>query len=60
MVLSNWLSRQKYDFSSKYSGPEVKIYKGTSQYTSDIRFTIDGNLTLEEFVAVWHAVMYGW
>ena len=47
-------------FFASLSGQEVKVYKGTSNYRSDIRFTIDGNLTLEEFVAVWHAVMYGW
>ena len=39
---------------------EVKVYKGRSNYRSDIRYTLDGQLTLEEFVAVWHAVMYGW
>ena len=37
-----------------------KVYAGTSQYTSDIRFTFDGPLLLEEFVAVWFAVMYVW
>jgi hypothetical protein len=36
------------------------VYAGTSQYTSDIRFTFDGPLLLEEFVAVWFAVMYVW
>ena len=37
-----------------------KVYKGTSMFTSDILFTLGGPLTLEEFVAVWHAVMYVW
>ena len=36
------------------------VYDGCSSYRSDIRFTLDGNLTLEEFVAVWYVVMYGW
>ena len=35
-----------------------KVYRGTSGYTSDIMFTLDGYLTIEEFAAVWHAVMY--
>lgn len=47
-------------FMAVSSGPEVKVYRGTSTYHSDIRFTLDGNLTLEEFVAVCYAVMYGW
>ena len=36
------------------------VYDGTSTYRSDARFTLDGPLTLEEFVAVWHTVMYVW
>ena len=40
------------------AGPDVKVYKGTSLYNSDIRYTMDGHLTLPEFVAVWHAVTY--
>ena len=36
------------------------VYDGRSSYRSDIRYTMDGHLTHEEFVAVWHAVMYGW
>ncbi len=36
------------------------VYAGTSNYRSDIRFTTDGPLTLEEFVAVWYSVIYGW
>ena len=67
-------------FMAVSSGPEVKVYRGTStyskdilatirdgkvyagnsQYTFDIRFTFDGPLLLEEFVAVWFAVMYVW
>ena len=35
------------------------VYDGRSSYRSDIRFTIDGPLTLGEFVAVWYSVMYG-
>jgi hypothetical protein len=35
-----------------------KVYKKTSSYTSDIEFTIDGKLTVEEFVAVWYIVKY--
>lgn len=37
-----------------------KVYSGTSSYNSDIEFSFDGNLTIEEFVAVWHAVKYSW
>jgi hypothetical protein len=37
---------------------DSKVYNGTSSYTSDIEFTIDGNLTIEEFAAVWYAVKY--
>ena len=36
------------------------VYSGTSNYRSDICYTFDGHLTLEEFVAVWHVVMYVW
>ena len=35
-----------------------QVYKGTSPYRSDIRFSFDGFLTIEEFVAVWHTVLY--
>ena len=35
-----------------------KVYRGTSNYSSDILFNIDGVLTIEEFVAVRHAVNY--
>ncbi|MEI8005202.1 MAG: hypothetical protein WCI48_03275 [Bacteroidota bacterium] len=35
-----------------------KVYSGTSSFTSDIEFTIAGDLTIEEFVAVWYAVKY--
>ena len=37
-----------------------KVYSGTSSYNSDVEFSFDGNLTIEEFVAVWHAVKYSW
>ena len=37
---------------------QVKVYKGTSSYTSDIEFNFDEKLTVEEFVAVWYAVKY--
>lgn len=37
-----------------------KVYSGTSSYNSDIEFSFDGNLTIEEFVAVWHTVKYSW
>jgi len=37
---------------------QVKVYKGTSNYSSDIMFTIAGKLTIEEFVAVWYVVKY--
>jgi hypothetical protein len=47
-------------FMAVSSGPEVKVYRRTSTYRSDIRFTFDGPLLLEEFVAVWFAVMYVW
>jgi hypothetical protein len=30
-----------------------KVYKGTASYSSDILFTIDGFVTIEEFVAIW-------
>ena len=35
-----------------------KVYSGTSSSSYDIQFTIGGNLTIEEFVAVWYAVKY--
>ena len=41
-----------------YTIRDGKVYKGTSVYFSDIRFSFDGPLTLEEFVAVWHTVLY--
>ena len=33
---------------------------GRTGAASTIEFSFDGNLTLEEFVAVWHAVKYAW
>jgi hypothetical protein len=35
-----------------------KVYKENSTYSSDILFTMDGNVTIGEFVAIWHAVRY--
>jgi hypothetical protein len=37
---------------------EGKVYTGNSTYSGDIRFTIDGFVTIEEFVAIWYAVNY--
>lgn len=37
-----------------------KVYNETSNYSSDILFTIDGFVTIEEFVAIWHVVNYGY
>ena len=34
------------------------VYSGRSFFRSDIKFSFDGPLTVEEFVAVWYAVMY--
>ncbi len=34
------------------------VYSGRSSFRSDIKFSFDGPLTVEEFVAVWYAVMY--
>ena len=34
-----------------------KVFSGTSNYNSDILFSFDGNLTLIEFVAIWHSTM---
>jgi hypothetical protein len=39
---------------------QASIYKGTSSYTSDILFPIKGDLTMEEFVAVWWVVNYSY
>ena len=55
-----------YKGNSSYSSDVIanlkdgKVYSGTSSYSSDIQFSYDGNLTIEEFVAVWHAVKYSW
>ena len=51
-----------YKENSSYTGDVLatikdgKVYGGTSSYTSDIEFTIDGNHTIEEFVAVRYSV----
>jgi hypothetical protein len=37
-----------------------KVYSGTSTYTRDIEFTINGNVTIEEFVAIWYSVKYNY
>ena len=37
---------------------DLKVYNGTSSCTSDLEFTFDGNLTIDEFAAVWYAVKY--
>lgn len=53
-----------YKGTSKYTEDilatirDGKVYEGTSTYRSDIRFSFDRPLTIEEFVAVWHAVFY--
>jgi len=36
------------------------VYSGNSNYTSDIEFTVDGYVTIEEFVAIWYAVKYNY
>ena len=35
-----------------------KVFAGTSNYSNDIEFSIDGMVTIEEFVAIWYAVKY--
>ena len=35
-----------------------KVYKENSTYTNDILFTLDGSVTIEEFMAIWHSVKY--
>ena len=53
-----------YRKDSNYSGDilatirDNQVYSGTSNYHSDIEYTIDGNLSVEEFVAVWYVVYY--
>lgn len=34
------------------------VYEGTSRNYSDKKFTMNGFLTIEEFVAVWYTVNY--
>lgn len=39
------------------AGPgEVRVYRGTSSYYSDIAFTYDGHLSTAEFIAVLYVV----
>jgi hypothetical protein len=53
-----------YKGTSTYSGDVIatikdgKVYTGNSSYSGDIGFTIDGFVTIEEFIAVWHVVKY--
>jgi hypothetical protein len=53
-----------YKGTSTYSGDVIatirdnKVYTGNSSYSGDISFSIDGYVTIEEFVAIWHAVKY--
>jgi hypothetical protein len=53
-----------YKGTSSYSSDVIatiedgKIYTGNSSYSSDIQFSIDGHVTITEFVAIWHAVEY--
>ena len=53
-----------YKGTSSYSGDVIatirdgKVYTGNSSYSGDISFTIAGYVTIEEFVAIWHAVKY--
>ena len=55
-----------YKGTSTYSSDIIatikngKVYTGTSSYSSDIQFTIDGYVTIEEFIAIWHAVKYSY
>jgi hypothetical protein len=35
-----------------------KIYAGRSNFGNDVQFSIEGNLTVEEFVAVWYALNF--
>lgn len=35
-----------------------KVFSGNSSRLSDIQFSIDGNVTITEFVAIWHVVKY--
>jgi len=37
-----------------------KVYTGNSSYSGDISFTIDGYVTIEEFIAIWHSVIYSY
>ena len=53
-----------YKGTSSYSGDVIatirdgKVYTGNSSYSGDISFTIDGYVTINDFVAIWHAVKY--
>ncbi|HIF14062.1 MAG TPA: hypothetical protein EYQ86_01460 [Bacteroidetes bacterium] len=55
-----------YEENSTYSSDIIanirknKVYKGNSSYSSDVLFNFDGQLSIEEFVAVWYAYKYGW
>jgi hypothetical protein len=55
-----------YKGTSSYSGDIIatirdgKVYTGSSSYSGDISFTISGYATIQEFVAIWHAVQYSY
>jgi hypothetical protein len=55
-----------YKGTSSYSGDIIatirdgKVYTGSSSYSGDISFTISGYATIQEFVAIWHALQYSY
>ena len=55
-----------YKENSSYSSDVIcnikkgRVYKKSSSYSSDVLFNFDGQLSIEEFVAVWYAYKYGW
>jgi hypothetical protein len=55
-----------YKGTSSYSSDVIatikdgKVYTGNSSYSSDIQFSINGFVTIVEFVAIWHAVNYSY
>ena len=53
-----------YKETSSYSSDVIatirdgNVYAGNFSYSGDIQFNIDGNVTIEEFVAIWDSVKY--
>ena len=53
-----------YKENSSFSGDMIaniqdgRIYKEHSSFSGDVLFTIHGEVTLEEFVAIWYTAKY--